>query len=277
MKKEDHDHDQGLAHDLKTLTTAALGRRQALLALVGASLATWLGCGGSSETSTGSTSTSSSGGGTGTGTGTCAEIPDETGGPYPGDGTNGPNVLTASGIVRGDITSSFGAMSGTAAGIPLTIKLTIVNSKASCAPLAAYAVYLWHCDRDGNYSLYTVAEENYLRGVQETDSDGTVTFTSIFPACYSGRWPHVHFEIFSSLASATAAGSKVKTSQFAMPEDACADVFATAGYEQSVTNLQKTSLTSDMVFSDGATLETPSITGNVTDGYELSLTVAVPA
>lgn len=38
-----------------------------------------------------------------------AEIPDETAGPYPGDGSNGPNVLAESGIVRSDITSSFGS------------------------------------------------------------------------------------------------------------------------------------------------------------------------
>lgn len=54
-------------------------------------------------------------------------------------------------------------------------------------------VYLWHCDRDGNYSLYSqaAANENYLRGAQEADAGGTVTFQSIFPACYSGRWPHI--------------------------------------------------------------------------------------
>ena len=44
------------------------------------------------------------------------------------------------------------------------------------------AVYLWHCDRDGLYSLYTVPDQNYLRGVQAADASGEVTFTSIFPA-----------------------------------------------------------------------------------------------
>ncbi len=37
------------------------------------------------------------------------ELPEETAGPYPGDGSNGANVLTESGIVRSDITSSFGS------------------------------------------------------------------------------------------------------------------------------------------------------------------------
>ena len=48
-----------------------------------------------------------------------------------------------------------------------------------------------------------VADENYLRGVQETDADGSVQFTTIFPACYAGRWPHMHFEVYESLDSAT--------------------------------------------------------------------------
>ena len=94
------------------------------------------------------------------------------------------------------------------------------------------AVYLWHCDREGQYSLYSraVTAENYLRGVQETDSTGTVTFTSIFPACYSGRWPHIHFEVYSSVADATSSGPIVKTSQIALPKETCDAVYATDGY-----------------------------------------------
>src|SRR4029453_1536909 len=125
-------------------------------------------------------------------------------GPLPGDGSNGPNALTQSGVVRSDIRSSFAGLSGTADGIPLTIMLTIVSA-STCAPLPGYAVYVWHCSREGLYSLYSpgVTDQNYLRGVQETDANGQVTFTSIFPACYSGRWPHIHFEVYPSLAAAT--------------------------------------------------------------------------
>ena len=113
-------------------------------------------------------------------------------------------------------------------------------------------MYLWHCDRDGNYSLYSeaAAGENYLRGAQEVDAGGTATFTSIFPACYSGRWPHVHFEVYGSLADATSSGPIVKTSQIALPKEACEAVYATAGYEQSVSNLSQVSLAGDMVFGD---------------------------
>jgi protocatechuate 3,4-dioxygenase beta subunit len=180
-------------------------------------------------------------------------------------------------IVRSDIRSSIAPASGTAAGVPLTIELTLVDAKGNCAPLSGFAIYLWHCDRDGNYSMYSAAaaSENYLRGVQETDAQGIAKFVSIFPACYSGRWPHIHFEVYESLAGATSGGNKLATSQLAMPEASCNEVFATDGYSASVRNLTQVSLASDNVFRDGATLETPEISGSPSQGYTVSLKVAV--
>ena len=39
--------------------------------------------------------------------------------------------------------------------------------------------------------------------------------------------------------------------------------------------LAQTSLASDNVLGDGATLQIPTVTGNVTDGYVINLTVGV--
>ena len=260
MSHDTHDHDAGLEQDLKLLA-ATTDRRQLLRWMAGAVLLPLVGCGGSE----------------GSGDPCSSTIPEETAGPYPGDGSNGPNVLALSGVVRSDIRSSIGTLSGTAQGVPLTVKLTLVNSNGSCSPLAGYAIYLWHCDRDGQYSLYTVTSQNYLRGVQETDSSGTVTFTTIFPACYSGRMPHIHFEVYPSLAKATASGNKIKTSQLALPTDVCNAVYATTGYSQSVTNLARISFASDNVFSDGTELQMATVTGSVSEGYVASLTVGVSA
>jgi protocatechuate 3,4-dioxygenase beta subunit len=164
-----------------------------------------------------------------------------------------------------------------AAGVPLTVKLKVIDVSDDGKALAGAAVYVWHCTQDGNYSMYSdsVADENFLRGVQEADSDGNVTFTSIFPGAYSGRWPHIHFEIYPSLAKATAASTKLRTTQLALPEDACQTVYATKGYEASVGNLAQSSLDTDMVFSDGYSLQLAKVSGSVADGYTATLTVPV--
>ncbi|MCU1395001.1 MAG: Protocatechuate dioxygenase [Ilumatobacteraceae bacterium] len=207
-----------------------------------------------------------------------AVIPEETAGPYPGDGSNGPNILTSSGIVRSDIRSSFGTSTTVAQGIPTTVTLT-VSDTTSGGTVQGLAVYLWHCNINGAYSLYGqgITNENYLRGVQETDANGQVTFTTIFPACYSGRWPHIHFEVYPSLAAATSASNKIATSQMAIPKSIADQVYATSGYSASVSNLTKVSLATDNVFSDGVSLETPTVTGDVSTTVGLSMAVAVNA
>ena len=129
----------------------------------------------------------------------------------------------------------------------------------------------------GLYSLYSsgVTDQNYLRGVQEAGADGKVSFKSIFPAAYSGRWPHIHFEVYPSLTEATAAGSKLVTSQIALPKDACDLVYATAGYEQSVQNMAQTSLDTDNVFSDGYSTQLGTASGSVAEGMTVKLNVGV--
>jgi protocatechuate 3,4-dioxygenase beta subunit len=208
----------------------------------------------------------------------CAVNPEETAGPYPGDGSNGPDILEQSGVVRQDIRSSFGSSTTTADGVPLTIRLAIQDASDGCAPYAGAAVYLWHCDAEGRYSMYSqgVENENYLRGVQEADADGIVTFTSIFPACYQGRWPHLHFEVYPSLDLAVDAGNKIATSQVALPADTCETVYATSGYESSQQTFPGVSLTTDMVFSDdGGASQLGTVEGSVDGGFTVALTVPV--
>jgi protocatechuate 3,4-dioxygenase beta subunit len=285
----EHDHHHGLSHDLPGIVERGLGRRGVLSILGGLGAVTVVGCatqddGLSDVTSTSTTTQSGPSGAAGVGGQSTApvadgEIPEETAGPYPGDGSNGPDALAQSGVVRKDITRSFGTASGVAAGVPLTIRLRVlcVNGDAS-APLEGAAVYLWHCDRDGQYSMYSqaIADENYLRGVQVAGADGSLEFTSIFPAAYSGRWPHVHFEVYPTLEDATNASNRLRTSQLALPEAVCLDVYENAeGYEQSVSNVQQTSLDSDMVFSDGYSLQLAKVTGSVAEGYVATLNIPV--
>lgn len=278
-----HDHSENAVRPVPT-------RRRALALLGGGSLAAVLAAcssgstDGTSSTTSSSTTTSSSSSSTTTAAAAGAtdadcsvETPEETGGPYPADGTNGPNVLTEEGVVRRDITTSFGGLSGTADGVPLQIDLRVLDSGAGCAPLAGAAVYLWHADRDGNYSLYSqgVTDQNYLRGVQVADDAGSLTFTSVFPGCYDGRWPHIHFEVYETQAAATSGRNAILTSQIALPETADAEAYATSGYEDSVQNLSRTSLESDNVFRDGAEAQTPDVSGDATSGFTISMDIVV--
>jgi protocatechuate 3,4-dioxygenase beta subunit len=278
---DDHDDHGGLHRDLLE-TNAAMDRRGMLrvAARFGVALGAiqLIGCGGNAGSITDSTGgTTGTTEGTASGSAACpTRIPEETAGPYPGDSSNGPNVLNQTGVVRQDIRSSFAGLSGTATGVLLSLELTIVSA-SSCTPLSDYAVYLWHCDSAGNYSLYSssVTNQNYLRGVQAADANGKVKFTSIYPGCYSGRWPHIHFEVYKSLAAATAVSNKIATSQIAMPLAANNLVYATSGYTSSAANQARITLASDNVFSDGASLELATVTGDDSGGMTAALTVAV--
>jgi protocatechuate 3,4-dioxygenase beta subunit len=160
----------------------------------------------------------------------------------------------------------------------MTLELTITDLANGGVPFEGVAVYVWHCSREGGYSMYSqgITDQNYLRGVQVADADGRVTFTSIFPACYSGRWPHIHFEVYPDQAGITESTNAIATSQVALPKDACDVVYATSGYESSVGNLAQVSLDSDNVFGDdGGVSQLATVTGSVDSGYTVSLAVAV--
>jgi protocatechuate 3,4-dioxygenase beta subunit len=162
----------------------------------------------------------------------------------------------------------------------LSIRLAILDLANGCNPMAGAAVYAWHCDQAGRYSLYSsgVENENYCRGVQAAGEDGIVTFQSIFPACYTGRWPHIHFEVYPDLASTTGAGNIISTSQIALPQDVCDQVYATSGYEQSIQNLAGVSLSRDNVFGeDGGVRQLGSMSGSVASGLTVDLSVPVQA
>ncbi|KQW05399.1 3,4-dioxygenase subunit beta [Leifsonia sp. Root4] len=253
--------DQGVAFDIRTLMT-----RRSMLTIVGLGVgAVALAACTPTTPLTGSSAVTSGG-----------EIPDETAGPYPGDGSNGVDVLEQSGIVRSDIRSSLEG-GATASGVPMALTLTILDMAGNNAPFADVAVYVWHCDSAGGYSMYSAGLENetYLRGVQVADGAGKVSFTSIFPACYPGRWPHVHFEVYPDVSAITDSTKAIATSQLALPQGVSDAVYARSEYSGSA-NLAQLSLASDNVFGDdGGAQQLATVTGDATSGYQVSLTVRV--
>jgi len=212
----------------------------------------------SSNNSSGSDSTY-----TGTSSSSCAASPTETSGPYPYD------LSGNSAIFRTDITEG-------KTGIPLSLTLTIVNSNNSCAAISGARVDIWHCDKDGYYSEYNEpgylgTEDNtgktFLRGIQLSDANGQVKFTTIYPGWYTGRVTHIHVEVFVN--------SVLKlTTQLAFPDSLTTTIYKTSLYsahgQNSVTN------TSDTIFSDSYTSELVTISGDTTNGYTATFKVGVP-
>jgi protocatechuate 3,4-dioxygenase beta subunit len=220
-------------------------------------------------------------------TGSCTADAPETAGPFPADGTNSApgetsDVLTESGVIRKDIRRSFLSTRTKAKGVEVRLDLTVINTRSECTPVSGFAVYNWHCDRNGYYSLYTLPGESYLRGVQVSDDSGRLSFVTIFPGCYPGRWPHMHLEIFTSVEEATNGRNAILTTQLAMPRHTCNEVYDNArGYAGARSNFANVSLESDSVFRDDTRAQlrvmTPEFTGSVEHGYTAKATLGVPA
>ncbi|MFC5730286.1 MULTISPECIES: 3,4-dioxygenase subunit beta [Nocardioides] len=278
VRPDDEVVDQGAGFDLATLITRRRVLGVAGLGVGALALAACSSSGATTSTS-GSTTSSTSASNAVSSTTADGEIPEETNGPYPADGTNGSlNVLTESGIVRSDITSSLdGGM--TVAGTPLEFSFTLTDMANDGAAFEGAAVYVWHADGQGRYSMYSdgVTDETFLRGIQVADSDGKVTFTTIVPGCYDGRWTHIHFEVYPDLASATNVENTIATSQVAFPVKMVNKVYKdTDLYPSSAANLAKIgSIDNDGVFGDGYDLEMGTFKGNPEKGYVGSLPVAI--
>lgn len=233
-----------------------LNRRQALTALGSLGAAPLLAC----ATDEGTTAP--------TGSASCVLIPTETEGPYPLS-----SVLSNAAIVRSDIRDG-------KTGVPLTVILNLVNVNQSCAPISGAAVYIWHCDKDGQYSGYSSGAngshlgETFCRGIQVADANGQVRFTTIYPGWYSGRITHIHFQIFLNNNRSVAATA---TSQLAFPQAITQAVYGSTLYASRGQNTSVASFAQDNVFSDGTEFQLATVTGDLASGYTATMTVAVAA
>jgi protocatechuate 3,4-dioxygenase beta subunit len=197
----------------------------------------------------------------------CAATDSETAGPFP---TKDPSSLVKTDI-RSDRT-----------GVAFTITITIQDKNNGCAALEGAIVDIWHCDKDGYYSEYggtsmqTVdyTAVHFLRGRQVTNSDGQVSFVSIFPGWYQSRATHIHVHIYNS------SGSSLLVTQIGFPEGSNSAVVqvnaSTAnGYTKGMSGY--TYNASDSVFTNSIDNEIATVTGSVADGYALTHTIVVSA
>ena len=116
--------------------------------------------------------------------------PQQTEGPYFVD--NMPN--------RSDITSDTSDDS-VQEGIPLKLVINVYDvdgDSGSCIPLKGALVDIWHANPQGIYSgiqQQGTSGQNFLRGNQVTDDNGTVRFTTVYPGWYEGRAIHIHVKV----------------------------------------------------------------------------------
>jgi protocatechuate 3,4-dioxygenase beta subunit len=278
-KDHDHDHDLGLQHDLGALFNRrrALGLFASVSAIGGLSA---LGKGSIFSIARAEAIAKASD------RRKCVLEPTETEGPFPGDGSNIAhgrlaNVLERSGVVRSEMRANVGDTAIATEGQALDLEITLVKAGRACAPMAGHAIYIWQCDALGRYSIYDVANASYLRAVGVTDTAGKAVFNTIFPGCYRGRFPHVHFEVYATLEKATSYKNRLLTSQIAMPADACHAIYASRRYGASAANFASMRVERDEVFAQSTpsqiAAQTLMVTRAVSGGYKGALTIGMSA
>jgi protocatechuate 3,4-dioxygenase beta subunit len=218
-------------------------------------------------TTTTSGTTTGTGSTNGSSASNCTVTSSETEGPFP--------TKTPSSLVIKDIRSD-------RTGVAFAFTITIKNANNSCGVLAGALVDVWHCDKDGYYSEYggtsmqqkDFTSVHFLRGRQVTDTNGQVSFQSIFPGWYQSRATHIHVHIYNS------AGKSLLVTQIGFPEASDSAVVAVNassanGYTKGMSGY--TYNANDNVFSDSIANEIGTITGSVAAGYTLTHTIVVSA
>ena len=191
--------------------------------------------------------------------------------------TEGPYFVDEK-LRRSDIVASADG-TNVRTGVPLTLAFGVSTVAASgCAPLANALVDVWHCDAVGSYSDITAGGngnttgQNWLRGYQLTDSNGKVSFKSIYPGWYQGRTVHIHFKIRTD---AGASGGTDFTSQLFF-DDAISDaVFANAPY--STKGSRGVRNDGDSIYGQAGGQLTLALAGDAGSGFTATFEVGLQA
>lgn len=201
---------------------------------------------------------------------TCVVVPTETAGPFPLNLSN--DMAYYRRVINED-----------KQGATMNVNMTFVNVNDACSPIVGARIDFWHCDKDGYYSGFTTnahlgsqnhVGETFCRGIQISDANGQVTFTSIFPGWYPGRTGHVHFRVYLG-------GTLEATSQFTFPIAAKNAVYTTNSL-YSIWGADPKDPQDDNIFNTPAgvwqtlqlvTMETDAATGEI----NCAITVGVDA
>jgi len=166
-------------------------------------------------------------------------------------------------------------------GVPLRLKITVTDA-STCRPLKGAAVDIWHADGLGAYSDESsqgTVGQTWLRGVQITDANGLVRFTTVYPGFYRGRAPHIHAKVHTGGSRAGThytGGHVVHTGQFFFPEATSTQVYRTSPYTHDPNT--RTRNAEDRVYTGqhgaGSVLR---LSGSAAAGLRGAITLAVDA
>jgi protocatechuate 3,4-dioxygenase beta subunit len=168
-------------------------------------------------------------------------------------------------------------------GVPLALAIAVVDSN-TCKPIRNAAVDIWHCDALGIYSgepSEGSVGRTFLRGIQLTDGDGRVEFTTIYPGQYPGRTTHIHVKVHvggQRAKGAYSGGHVSHIGQLFTDDRRDAEVFALAPYDRH--HVELTPRGDDFVFLDqhGSSSElalAPAGPNLARDGFTAKVTLGV--
>ncbi|MFJ5334962.1 intradiol ring-cleavage dioxygenase [Pectobacterium sp. 21LCBS03] len=160
-------------------------------------------------------------------------------------------------ILRRDITES-------QPGIPLLLKIKVIDG-VSCEPVDNILVDIWHCNARGKYSGWSFISPDkeattdevgtvnrtdstsFFRGIQPTDQNGVVRFTTIFPGFYAGRATHIHVAIRRVSKNPLEKEHFAFVGQLYFPEELCRVVYNNEPY--SPRDISRVTNTEDEYFT----------------------------
>jgi protocatechuate 3,4-dioxygenase beta subunit len=221
----------------------------------------------------------------------CATLtPSMTEGPYWVD-----EALRRSDVRANTATSSSNA-GAAQAGVPLTLKIAVLDGDNGCVPYNGAHVDIWHANAYGLYSDESgqmtgggtssgnTAGQNFLRGYQVTGVDagvgaspvdGQVGFRTIWPGWYNGRAIHIHVRVRAYDASGAVA-TNYTTQIFFSDADNKTVLTGAAPYSSRSPQDDPTSNETDNVLTSSArATNIAPVTGSVSDGFATTFTIVL--
>jgi protocatechuate 3,4-dioxygenase beta subunit len=172
-------------------------------------------------------------------------------------------------------------------GIPLTLRVTVVDA-ATGLPLDGEVIgEIWHADAHGNYSGYlsygaerfpallTMAvrrfqptdSTRFLRGRQQANPHGVIEFLTIVPGWYTPRTLHIHFK-------ASHNGTALLTTEFYFPDHVHQALHSTPPYGDRPPSTFNNNNDVEIRMTNGSPGSWPHITRDH-DGYTATINVQV--